>query len=143
MARTKKELIELLAAANEMLEKYYKADKSFTATFDNILERLEIEFEERIALRKKLSEARAALSDAHGKNQEILNKFSEMELALKVSLDRLGDIRQKIQITKDLIFEEADTSRELNERLHEIAKSADVTLIPVPRLRAAPYQIGN
>ena len=134
MKRTKKELIELLTAANKKLEKYNAADKDFTATFDRVLDRLQEEYDERLKLKKKLAEARVALAASEYDGQKVLAILDEAERALEISLGRLRSIRQQVESTRLMVAEEKSTAEKIDGQLQAIAKSAEVTIISVTEM---------
>ncbi|GEM_PF-2146307 len=134
MTQTKKELKELLAAANEKLTHYYQADKSFTAAFDQTLDRLEAEYNERLKLQDQIVELKRELSRSAEENKEAIRRLSEMEKALTVSLERLRTIKAQAEEAKQMLAEDTVSPADIHKNLTEIAKTADVQMIPVPSL---------
>lgn len=134
MPYEKKELVELLSVANVKLEQYYKAEKDFSLVFDQILERLEKEYDERLKLKEKLTQMKSTLSISESSRQDSLKKLLEFERALEISLDRMRTIRQQVEESKKLLSVGAESSHELNNRLDEIANQANVTIFPAHKL---------
>lgn len=134
MTQTKKELKDLLAAANEKLTHYYEADKSFTAAFDQTLDRLEVEYNERMKLQDQIAELKRELSKSAEENKEAIRRLTEMEKALSVSLERLRTIKAQAEDARKMLAQDTVSPADIQKNLTEIAKTADVQMIPVPSL---------
>ncbi|MBT6858488.1 MAG: hypothetical protein HOA18_06945, partial [Rhodospirillaceae bacterium] len=103
MARTKNELLQLLAEANKKLMEYAQIDKSIGATLDHVLARLESEYESSVALQAKVVEMADKLVASGQDHDNTLKELEQVKAALNISLDRLDSIRNQVEAAKILI----------------------------------------
>ncbi|NQV56120.1 MAG: hypothetical protein HQ503_09710 [Rhodospirillales bacterium] len=140
MARTKKELLELLTTANKKLEEFYTQDQSVTASLDHVLSSLEQEYEDRIALQDKIVKLEAELAVSGEEHRQILAQLRQMQAAMTISLDRLDSIRSQVEATKVSFAKNQMELKDMDIRLDEIAKTADVTIISIDQFKRPFYQ---
>ncbi|MBT3553890.1 MAG: hypothetical protein HOF70_08925 [Rhodospirillaceae bacterium] len=131
MARTKNELLQLLAEANKKLMEYAQIDKSIGATLDHVLARLESEYESSVALQAKVVEMADKLVASGQDHDNTLKELEQVKAALNISLDRLDSIRNQVEAAKILIATNEVDMHEVDARLDKIKKTADVTIISI------------
>lgn len=123
-----------VAEIYESLKEQENPDDKFSALFDNLLERLENEYQECLMLKESAQKMKVELLAEKEINKELLARVNDMEGVIDNSLSRLLDIREKVQETKDNLIKETVSSEDLYTQLEEIDQSVKATIIPVANL---------
>jgi len=112
----------------------------FSVLFDNLLERLEREYEGCLKLKETAKKMKAELMVEKELNEGLIDKLNNMESVIDVSLSQLLKIRAKVEETKKYMKSETTYSETLWDQLEEIGRTTEATIIPVAKIAGfRPY----
>lgn len=125
--------LEIADLHNE-IKKQNNPEEQFSVLFDNLLERLEHEYEECQKLKKSAARMKVELMSEKELNMKLITKLNTIEGAINLSLSRLLGIRQKVKETKECLAAAKTDTQSLRNNLEEIGQSVEATIIPVASL---------
>lgn len=115
------------------LKRYNNQNDDFTALFDNLLQRLEHEYEECVRLKEQAVAMKAELLAEKDLNRELLARLNGMENTIDASMSRMRTIRRKVEETRKTMAGNTALSETLWKQLGDIGRSVEATIIPVEK----------
>lgn len=127
---TEKKEHEHMKIYKAMARKLEMADVKTFEAYDILLERLDDEYTQRLALKDKIERLTVELQSAGRENMSLLGKLSQMKLSLEISLDRLKVVRGQVKEAKVALSAHGEDVNGIREQLDTISKTADCIIYP-------------